>query len=179
MRTLRFENWIPHTLEWETEYNENGSVRVENDPDDPGGTTKYGIDQRSHQHVNIQKLTLEEAKQIYFDDEWTTLRIEELPLGLGEVVFDVGVNAGKGEGVKVLQEAVGATIDGILGPKTIAAAQYSGESVIKDISDTMKVRTNFYRDLAARRGRLRKFLRGWLNRVEGINKAASAIAAKK
>jgi lysozyme family protein len=36
-------------------------------------------------------------------------------------VFDAAVNSGPGTSVRWLQEAVGATPDGVLGPKTLAA----------------------------------------------------------
>jgi lysozyme family protein len=36
---------------------------AERDPDDPGGLTKFGIDQRSHPTVDINALRLEQAKQ--------------------------------------------------------------------------------------------------------------------
>ena len=42
--------------------NEGGYV---NDPDDPGGETKYGISKRSYPALDIKNLTVEQATAIY------------------------------------------------------------------------------------------------------------------
>ena len=39
-----------------------------NDPDDPGGETKYGIAKKSNPDVDIANLTIEEAKKIYYGE---------------------------------------------------------------------------------------------------------------
>ncbi len=44
---------------------ENGYV---NDPDDPGGETKFGISKRSYANLNIKDLTREQAAEIYYRD---------------------------------------------------------------------------------------------------------------
>src|SRR6266487_3977119 len=101
MSTPRFDAFIPFIIEWETEYNKDGSVRTEHDPDDTGGTTRFGIDQRSHPGLDIDNLTLGDAKEIYFD-EWTKEKIEGFPANLGEVYFNACVNAGKSRADKLL-----------------------------------------------------------------------------
>ena len=57
-----FKLAIPITLE-----NEGGYV---NDPDDPGGETKYGISKRSYPALDIKNLTVEQATAIYLRDFW-------------------------------------------------------------------------------------------------------------
>ena len=64
-RDERFEAMIDFVLQWEVVKDRQGNVIAEDDPDDPGGLTKYGIDQRSHPNVDIRNLTEEEAKDIY------------------------------------------------------------------------------------------------------------------
>ena len=51
-----------------------------NDPDDCGGATNFGICQRSYPHLDISRLTLDDAKAIYERDFWK-------PLLLGQVHF--------------------------------------------------------------------------------------------
>ena len=46
-----------------------GKVVAEHDSKDPGGTTKYGIDARSHPGVDIENLTEQQALNIYWE-EW-------------------------------------------------------------------------------------------------------------
>lgn len=39
-----------------------------NDPNDPGGETKYGISKRSYPHVDIKNLTKDDAKKIFVEN---------------------------------------------------------------------------------------------------------------
>ena len=92
-----------------------------NTPGDPGGETKYGISQRAYPDVNIASLTLDQAKAIYLTDYWNRIAGASLPAPLALVVFDSAVNNGVITSVRFLQEAVGVTADGVLGPQTLAA----------------------------------------------------------
>lgn len=182
--TPRFLAFIPFVLEWETEFNRDGSVKVERDPDDPGGTTKYGIDQRSHPRVNIAALDESGAKLIYFG-EWMKFLCEELPSPFGEMVFDIRVNGGPAIGF--LQQALvdagcanfnrrAFPIDGFCGPLTIRASETAladyrlAQEVIGGICDQRNAR---YRRLA-KRAAFSKFLKGWLNRSEALRTRALA-----
>lgn len=91
-----------------------------NDPHDPGGETRYGISKRQYPAEDIKSLTVERARQLYRRDYWDRNRCEELPAHMALAVFDAAVNGGAP--IRWLQMAVGATIDGAIGPKTIAAA---------------------------------------------------------
>jgi lysozyme family protein len=96
---------------------------LSDDPNDPGGLTKYGISQRSYPNIDIKALTLDEAKSIYKRDYWNALQMEHLPDGIRFDLFDMAVNSGVSQAVKTLQRAVGAGEDGRLGPVTIAAVR--------------------------------------------------------
>ena len=112
----------------------------ENDPDDPGGATKYGIDQRSHPEVNIRSLTADQAKKIYWDCYWNKNGIDAMPEKYGEVYFDLCVNSGAGRA------------------KQLAAVSNT------DPAQLLRARDLFYIRLAHNRPKSQKFLRGWLNR---------------
>ncbi len=153
----RFDKWFDWLLEWE-------GVVFENDPDDPGGATKFGIDQRSHPNVNIRNLTKDQAKQIYWDEYWTKCKANIMPDKVGEVVANIAVNAGHGRASKWLQEVVGAVQDGIIGPKTIGLVKSFDNKIV---SEALLNRTEkHYRSIA--KGRLSKFLKGWLNRNNSL-----------
>lgn len=92
-----------------------------NDPNDRGGETKYGVSKRAYPNVDIKNLTLDGAKAIYKRDYWDKIRGDELPPGLALLAFDSAVNNGAGAAVRWLQAAVGATVDGVLGPKSMEA----------------------------------------------------------
>lgn len=92
-----------------------------NDPRDPGGETKYGISKRAYPNVDIPSLTLEDAKTIYFRDYWVPAGCDLCPPALAVVVFDAAVNNGVDRAVRLLQEGLGVTADGIIGNQTRGA----------------------------------------------------------
>jgi lysozyme family protein len=166
----RFLFCVDFVLRHETEYRADGSVRVEHDPKDPGGTTKYGIDQRSHPHVDVEHLTLDQAKQIYFDGEWTKCCCSELMPPWDLAVFDAAVNVGSSRAVIWLQKAVGVKADGFIGPKTIAAVN---ASTVGEFADFIDLRKNYYQTEVRTSLRIR-FLKGWLARVDDLEASAAA-----
>lgn len=162
--THRFLAFIPFIFDAE------GTV-YENDPDDPGGATKFGIDQRSHPHEDIRNLTAERASEIYFESYWQKVKADQLPPRVGEVVMDIGVNNGTGRAIKWLQQEVGTTPDGVIGEATLTATASKGESVADALLDR---REQFYKDIAV--GRMQKFLKGWLNRNNNLRAWINRLA---
>lgn len=164
--TPRFKNFIPFILKWETEYNKDGSVKVERDPDDKGGTTKYGIDQRSHPEVDIAELTQAQAEKIYWQDYWAKTKSDLLPKGVGEICMNIAVNSGYSRAARWLQQAIGATVDEKIGPKTIERAN---EQDAAKLAETLLDRHEaHYRSIA--KGKQAKYLKGWLNRNNALRK---------
>ena len=100
-----------------------------NDPTDRGGETKYGISRRAYPTLNIQALTLAEAKDIYRRDYWALCACNEMPPLLACAVFDLAVNAGRYAAVQDLQLALGLNNDGVLGPRTLAAIRALGHGI--------------------------------------------------
>lgn len=84
--------------------------------------TKYGISAAAYPSLDIPRLTLNQAKAIYFEDYWTPVRASELPPDLQLPVFDMAVNQGKAAAANTLQRAARVTVDGKIGPITIKAA---------------------------------------------------------
>lgn len=140
----------------------------DNDPDDPGGETKYGIDKRSHPDVNIKELTVEEARDIYFTEYWTKFNCDKFAAPLGEVYFDCCVNTGAKQSNKFIQRAVGTEVDGIIGPKTLIAINQSDPAVLANA--VIDQRQKFYENLAYNKVSLKKFLKGWTNRNNNLRK---------
>lgn len=146
--------------------NEGGYV---NHPADPGGETKYGITKRTYPYLDIRNLTMDDAIKIYQKDWWDKYGFGNLPLGVGEKIFDLSVNMGAQRPVRFLQRALcdlgqDVTIDGILGPKTCAAAiQCHPRTLVQHIKYHAR---NYYTALAERRPKMRVFLKGWLKRLE-------------
>lgn len=94
-----------------------------NDPQDPGGETRYGISKRSYPGEDIKSLTLARAKEIYRRDYWGPAGCDAVPEAIKFDLFDTAVNAGVKTAIRFLQKSVGETQDGILGPRTLQAVQ--------------------------------------------------------
>ncbi len=140
------------------------------DPNDPGGLTKYGISQAAFPDLDIRNLTPEQAIGIYATDYWEPAKCPALPQALALVHFDAAVNCGVGQAARFLQQAVGVTVDGIVGPVTIAAAWKAPEAVGAYLS----VREAFYRRLAQANPAEGVFLDGWLNRLANLKAFVAA-----
>lgn len=93
------------------------------DSQDAGGQTKFGISKHGYPDVDIPNLTREQAVDIYKRDFWDRLQCGELPHGLDIVFFDCAINQGPVPAVRMLQNALKVTADGIMGAITIRAAQ--------------------------------------------------------
>ena len=89
-----FDKALKFVLKWEGGYS--------NDPNDPGGETKYGISKRSYPHEDIKNMTLERAKKIYYENYWLKVGCDKLPFPLNIVVFDTAVNMGRSRAGKFL-----------------------------------------------------------------------------
>ena len=90
-------------------------------PKDPGGLTNFGISQRAYPKLDIRNLTAADAAEIYLRDFWEKIHGDELPKPLAVAVFDCAVNVGWPRAILMLQESLGVTVDGNIGPQTLAA----------------------------------------------------------
>lgn len=97
---------------------------LSNDPRDNGGLTKYGISQKSYPNLDIQKLTVEAAIEIYRRDFWDELQLSSVPEHLALIMFDCACNQGPGTSAALMQITLKLNPpDGVVGPKTLAALQ--------------------------------------------------------
>ena len=136
-----------------------------NDPDDPGGETKYGISKKAYPKIDIKNLTLDDAVEIYKDEYWLPAKVEWLPDKLQGQYFDMVVNQGISKSVKILQRACNGKnkdkieVDGKIGPNTIKAAR-------KLEPDRLRAyRIMEYSRLAITRPKLEKYYYGWFRRA--------------
>ena len=136
---------------------------------DPGGETKFGISKHSYPHVDIPKLTLENAKEIYKRDYWDKINGDLLPSdALAIEVLEEAVNMGVHVAVSFLQSGIlvcggKVKIDGVMGPETIRESlKIPGDVLLKCIQSQS---LSYYLVLVKQNPVLRKFLQGWFNRV--------------
>jgi lysozyme family protein len=143
---------------------------------DPGGETKYGISRRAYPDLDIAGLTKKKAGEIYRADYWDACQCDDLPRGVDLVVFDAAVNQGPGFARRTLQRASGVTVDGIIGPQTLAAASPSKPGEITALAcEVAAIRGQRY-------GKTRNFDRfgyGWMRRLMHVTGLAVSMAHKK
>lgn len=142
-----------------------------NDPDDTGGETKFGIAKNSNPELNIATLTWDAAKRIYYKKYWLAgdcADIATFAPKLAMIHFDGCVNHGNGRAARMLQEAVGASIDGDIGPKTLEAIKRMKEEQV--IYFLLQIRRAFYLKIIERNASQARFLKGWINRLNELEK---------
>ena len=83
--------------------------------------TKYGIAANTYPDLDIKNLTLDEAKQIYYQDWWIKIKGDEIPFPIVYQLWDFAINSGMQTSVKALQRAASVKDDGVIGSKTISA----------------------------------------------------------
>lgn len=163
------------------------------DPDDPGGPTKFGVTIHTARRLgldldadgdvdaaDVRQLTRQQAVEIFVRDYFERPRIGMLPEALQPSVFDMQVNAGA-QAVRILQRllrdmGLEIAVDGVIGPETARAAQVALEMAPDHLVDAYGIaRRNFYYALADRRPASRKYARrrdggkgGWITRAESF-----------
>lgn len=156
MSEITFDIAVEHIL-----LKEGGYV---DDPADRGGETKYGISKRSYPSLDIKALSKDKAKEIYKIDFWNSVKAEHLPEQLRLTVFDMAVNAGVKRAILLLQECAKVEMDGVIGPKTLKAAQFVG------LFHYESARIAYYNRL-----RQPRFLVGWTNRAAYMTNTTIAL----
>lgn len=158
-----------------------------NDKSDAGGETIFGIARRSHPKSKIfelldywkskgntdpkilTKMAKDSeiyylAKEIYQKEYWNKCRCDELPDLHRYPLFDCAVNLGVKQACKLYQRALFVKDDGVIGPKTIAAAKATNpDSVLRGFFERWG---EFYTALAESKPSNQKFLQGWRNRIK-------------
>jgi len=119
----------------------------------------------------VWKITPAEYTEIYHDRYWMPW-CDRLPAGLDYAFFDACVNAGPAQAARTLQRALGLRADGFMGDVTLAKAvaqsEQDAEALIRAFCEA---RRRFYRALA----QFPRYGRGWLARVDHVERAAKAI----
>lgn len=149
-----------------------GGDKFTDDPKDPGGATKYGVTGKALAEwrkkpvtsADVRDLTEKEAREIYLHMYILEAGLDKvLNLPLRELLVDCAVNNGRGRAVRWLQEALGAQVDGALGPKTLGllAQAYPYRVYYK----VCGIRLRAYGVLVEQNHELVRFVAGWINRT--------------
>jgi lysozyme family protein len=128
-----FEPALQFVLKWEGGYS--------NNPNDPGGETKFGICKKWHPHEDIKNMTIERATLIYYENYWLKANCDEKDFPFDIIVFDTAVNMGVWRAKDFLRKS-------------------------EDWRDYLLIRLEFYSELST----AKFFFRGWANRVLDLYK---------
>lgn len=131
-----------------------------NNPNDRGGETLYGISKVAHPEIDFDTLTPEGARLFFEEEYWLRYRCFMLHEPLDGCMYDAVVNHTPRKAVRLLQERIGVRQDGIIGPKTAAAA----EGFPNVISFFLADRCDYYDWLNDQEGQA-GFSTGWFRRI--------------
>lgn len=158
-----------------------------NDPDDPGGETYKGIARNRNSKwsgwVNIDllknkggfpsNLENDSALQskvlaLYESHYWDKVRGDDIvDQDMADSIFDFAVNAGPRTSAKLAQLAVGATADGVIGPKTLEKLNADDKRAFLATFAIAKI--GRYVSICEQRQDSRKYFFGWVRRtLEGM-----------
>lgn len=134
-----------------------------NHPKDPGGETMWGVTKRvavAHgYHGPMRQLPKATAQKIADKSYWQAVNGDELPRVVAWQVVDAAYNHGNRQAIKFLQRAIGASADGLIGPRTLAAVKAMDKNDI--VFKFNAERLEFYTNL----GTWATFGRGWTRRI--------------
>ncbi len=151
-----------------------------NDPLDRGGATNMGVtigtwknvgyDKDGDGDIDVDDLWLLTRQDVidrvlkpHYWDRWLADRIQNQ--SLANILVD-WVWASGAHGIKIPQQILGVTVDGVVGPKTLAALH------ARDPRDLFyqirQARLNFVDEIVRKSPSQKRFIKGWKNRIEAI-----------
>lgn len=178
---IKKETIISKTLETEGYY--------VNDPSDSGGETYCGIARNSNPNWKGWKI-VDAHKPLKWNQKIQDSELEQLVIEIYDTkyyqpikadridsdmirthLYDMGVNAGTGAAVKLLQKAINKVygisiaVDGAIGNITLTYTNNKAK-LNELVNEFINQRRLYYQDLVKRKPTNQKFLKGWLNRVD-------------
>lgn len=168
-----FQKFLPTLLNMEGGFSD--------DPHDPGGVTNMGITYPVYkQHAlallgahptleGLKSITAEQAGKIYKIEYWDRMFGDEISFQpLADIMFDFYVNAGHHAFHLLFQvlNASGGQFDmrGALNGQTIEALRH--HDIVEVYAAYKDGRKAYYRTLANEHPVMRRYLKGWLHRVD-------------
>ena len=141
--------------------NEGGYV---NDPQDPGGETKFGIAKRYHPNEDILNLTRERANAFLYKEIWNWNGINTLPPEIKGFVFDHGIRTSPQNAIETTHRTLGIDpVGDIIGKTTL------GKLKETDYNEFLRKYKELVHEQDKKRSGYGKFGKGWDNRTEGYH----------
>ena len=165
-----YDSTLRRILVWEGGYADH--------PRDPGGATMRGVTQRVYDGWRsrngmaprpVRQIEAGEVQAIYRALYADKIGYDQLPAGVDAVMLDAAVHSGPAQAAKWLQRALGVTVDGNIGPATVAAAIAARPRDV--VRGVMTRRRAFLRALKT----FDTFGKGWMRRVDDIEAFAMSL----
>lgn len=167
------ENWdaaFEHVINHEGGFTDDERDAGNKLPDGRKGCTMWGCTQANWEayigkkitHDDMRALKKEDVKPLYKKNYWDAIRGDVMPKGIDYLLFDFAINAGATQSKKLLQKAVGATPDGIIGSGTLREMQNISEAEL--IIRFSEEKEKFYKSLSS----FPTYGKGWLRRVAQV-----------
>lgn len=122
---------------------------------------------------DMKNLSKEDASDIYKQNYLENPKINSIEdEGLQLQTLDFGIHSGPTTAIKKLQEMVGATPDGKIGPKTLKAIDEYNGNIHEDYA---AIRKEYLDKIIEKTPEKSKFEKGWDNRVDTITEKAKKI----
>jgi len=161
-----FSASLKHILDAEGGFQDDPRDRGNTLSDGREGCTNLGVTQSTWEAFvghpvsrdDMRKLTEERVARLYRKKYWDVVHGDDLPSGLDYLVFDFAINAGPGRAIKLLQGALGVTVDGSIGRKTLSAIINMPQKEL--ISEFTEAKNAYYKSCNT----FPIYGKGWLNR---------------
>lgn len=163
-----YKQMVPWIKKWEGGW--------ANDPDDAGGCTMMGITIVAYQKYfgrdktcsDLRNITNDEWTYIFTKGYWDRMKADYIASqAVAEICVQMCWGSGPATAIKKIQKLLGCKQDGIVGPITLRLLNSEDEiTMFNKLYDMRKA----WLEAIAKKGNNKKFLRGWLNRLEDLRK---------
>ena len=162
-----YRKLIPFILQFEGGY--------VNDPADSGGPTNKGVTLNTFRSVygraktinDLKHMTDNEWRHIFKSLYWDKCKADDIAdQSIANLLVDWAYNSGTSLAIRHIQRIVGVNADGIMGNITLSAI--NKRSPLPLFGALKQDRIAFLNTTAQKNPRKKKFLKGWLNRVNSF-----------
>ena len=156
-----------------------------NVPGDRGGATKWGVTLTTLRSVygqacttvDLKNMTEDQWDAIFHKFYWRKWMADDIQSqAIANLLVDWYWNSGQ-YGIKLPQKILGVTIDGIVGRKTLEAINSYPDQ--HKLFRLLWAERKAYFERLATKPTQKKFLKGWLNRLDGIQYDRLVLSNKK
>ena len=132
-------------------------------PNDSGGATNMGIEQRDLPNIPIRSLTVPQAVAYYQENYWKKFYSQINDQTFATKLFDIGVLFGVGTAISLLETLLDVPIDGIFGPHDLQSVNDADPISLLAAYKTIVVTKAL--KIARDNPKDQVFVTGWINRI--------------